>query len=86
MVADSLRYWATSFGIDGFRFDLGLTLGRERDGFDPGAAFFDVMRQDPVLGQLDGDVVQDGTASGGVGVVDAVDGDQRHDSTTTATP
>jgi glycogen operon protein len=52
MVADSLRYWATSFGIDGFRFDLGLTLGREREGFDPGAAFFDVLRQDPVLGRL----------------------------------
>ncbi|SEM90117.1 glycogen operon protein [Sphingomonas gellani] len=52
MVADSLRYWATSFGIDGFRFDLGLTLGREDYGFDPGAAFFDVVRQDPVLGRL----------------------------------
>ncbi len=52
MVADSLRYWATSFGIDGFRFDLGLTLGREEHGFDPGSAFFDVLRQDPVLGRL----------------------------------
>ncbi|GAA0441540.1 MULTISPECIES: glycogen debranching protein GlgX [Sphingomonas] len=52
MVADSLRYWATSFGIDGFRFDLGLTLGREEHGFNPGAAFFDVIRQDPVLGRL----------------------------------
>ncbi len=52
MVADSLRYWATSFGVDGFRFDLGLTLGREADGFDPGSAFFDVLRQDPVLGRL----------------------------------
>ncbi len=52
MVADSLRYWATSFGIDGFRFDLGLTLGREEYGFDPGSAFFDVLRQDPVLGRL----------------------------------
>ncbi len=52
MVTDSLRYWATSFGIDGFRFDLGLTLGREEHGFNPGAAFFDVLRQDPVLGQL----------------------------------
>jgi len=52
MVADSLRYWATSFGIDGFRFDLGLTLGREDNGFNPGAAFFDVLRQDPVLGRL----------------------------------
>ena len=52
MVTDSLRYWATSFGVDGFRFDLGLTLGREATGFDPGAAFFDVLRQDPVLGRL----------------------------------
>ncbi|MGI4947069.1 MAG: glycogen debranching protein GlgX [Janthinobacterium lividum] len=52
MIADSLRYWATSFGIDGFRFDLGLTLGRTVDGFDPGHAFFDVLRQDPVLNQL----------------------------------
>ncbi len=52
MIADSLRYWATSYGIDGFRFDLGLTLGRTEDGFDPGHAFFDVLRQDPVLGRL----------------------------------
>ena len=52
MVADSLRYWATSFGVDGFRFDLGLTLGREEHGFNPGAAFFDVLRQDPILGNL----------------------------------
>jgi glycogen operon protein len=52
MVADSLRYWATSFGIDGFRFDLGLTLGRTPHGFDPNSGFFDVLRQDPLLGQL----------------------------------
>ncbi|MFS0773501.1 glycogen debranching protein GlgX [Sphingomonas sp. 1P08PE] len=52
MIADSLRYWATSYGIDGFRFDLGLTLGRTENGFDPGHAFFDVLRQDPVLGRL----------------------------------
>ncbi len=50
MVADSLRHWAESFRIDGFRFDLGVTLGREGNkGFDPGAGFFDVLRQDPVL-------------------------------------
>ena len=52
MIADSLRYWATSFRIDGFRFDLGLTLGRTATGFDPGHALFDVLRQDPVLGRL----------------------------------
>ena len=49
MVMDSLRYWVTSFHVDGFRFDLGVTLGREANGFDPGAGFFDALRQDPVL-------------------------------------
>lgn len=52
MVMDSLRYWAESFHVDGFRFDLGATLGREASGFDPGAGFFDAIRQDPVLSQL----------------------------------
>jgi isoamylase len=52
MVMDSLRYWVTSFHVDGFRFDLGVTLGRESYGFDPGAGFFDVLRQDPVLSQV----------------------------------
>jgi glycogen operon protein len=52
MVTDSLRYWTESVGIDGFRFDLGATLGREPHGFDSGAGFFDVLRQDPVLSQV----------------------------------
>jgi glycogen operon protein len=53
MVADSLRYWAQSYHVDGFRFDLGVTLGRDgNNGFDPRSGFFDVLRQDPVLGQL----------------------------------
>jgi glycogen operon protein len=51
MVMDSLRYWSTAFNIDGFRFDLGVTLGREASGFDPGSGFFDAIRQDPVLSQ-----------------------------------
>lgn len=51
MVTDSLRYWATSYRIDGFRFDLGVTLGREAHGFDAGSGFFDALRQDPVLAQ-----------------------------------
>jgi isoamylase len=49
MVMDSLRYWVDSFHIDGFRFDLCATLGREAGGFDPGAGFFDALRQDPML-------------------------------------
>jgi isoamylase len=49
MVMDSLRYWVTSFHVDGFRFDLCASLGRESYGFDPGAGLFDAIRQDPVL-------------------------------------
>ncbi len=52
MVVDSLRYWAEDFHVDGFRFDLGVTLGREPTGFSPGAGFFDVLRTDPVLQRL----------------------------------
>ena len=52
MVMDSLRHWATSFHVDGFRFDLASTLGREPMGFDTGAAFFDAVLQDPVLSTL----------------------------------
>ncbi len=53
MVADSLRHWAQSFHVDGFRFDLGVTLGRDgHNGFDPRSGFFDVLRQDPVLNGL----------------------------------
>jgi glycogen operon protein len=51
MVMDSLRYWVQAFHVDGFRFDLGVTLGREATGFDPGCGFFDALRQDPVLSQ-----------------------------------
>ncbi|MDE2463882.1 MAG: glycogen debranching protein GlgX [Alphaproteobacteria bacterium] len=52
MVLDSLRYWATTFQVDGFRFDLGMNLGREDSGYDPGAGFFDALRQDPTLARL----------------------------------
>jgi glycogen operon protein len=52
MVVDSLRYWAEEFHVDGFRFDLGVTLGREPSGFNPGSGFFDVLRTDPVLQRL----------------------------------
>ncbi|MBR2817174.1 MAG: glycogen debranching protein GlgX [Reyranella sp.] len=49
MVMDSLRHWVSCFHVDGFRFDLGVTLGRESHGFDQGAGFFDAIRQDPIL-------------------------------------
>lgn len=49
MVLDSLRYWVEVMGIDGFRFDLATTLGREPNGFDLRGGFFDAIRQDPLL-------------------------------------
>jgi len=48
-VLDSLRYWVQELGVDGFRFDLAPVLGRTAHGFDPQAAFFAALRQDPVL-------------------------------------
>lgn len=52
MVMDSLRFWVQNMGIDGFRFDLATTLGRELHGFDPNGGFFDALRQDPVLSDV----------------------------------
>ncbi|NDV99313.1 glycogen debranching protein GlgX [Salipiger sp. PrR002] len=49
MVMDSLRYWADTMGVDGFRFDLCSTLGRTPTGFDRNSAFFKALRQDPIL-------------------------------------
>lgn len=51
MIMDSLRMWATVYGIDGFRFDLALTLGRDEHGFNRDHALFHAMLQDPVLSQ-----------------------------------
>ncbi len=52
MVLDSLRYWVEVMHVDGFRFDLAATLGREPHGFDQGSGFLDAVRQDPVLSQV----------------------------------
>ncbi|MFK7745150.1 MAG: glycogen debranching protein GlgX [Roseobacter sp.] len=49
LVMDSLRFWVDCMGIDGFRFDLATTLGREDHGFDARGGFFDALRQDPIL-------------------------------------
>ena len=52
LVLDSLRWWVEAMGVDGFRFDLATTLGREAHGFDPCGGFFDALRQDPVLARV----------------------------------
>jgi isoamylase len=52
LITDSLRYWVTEMGVDGFRFDLAPTLGRQEGGFDPFSAFFDIVGQDPVISRV----------------------------------
>jgi isoamylase len=50
MVLDSLRYWVEVMHIDGFRFDLASTLGRNAAGhFDHYSGFLSGILQDPVL-------------------------------------
>lgn len=49
LVLDCLRYWAVDMGVDGFRFDLATTLGREHAGFEPDSTFFRALESDPVL-------------------------------------
>jgi glycogen operon protein len=52
LVMDSLRYWATEMHVDGFRFDLCASLARENGNFAQGSAFFDAVRQDPIMAGL----------------------------------
>ncbi|MGH6735871.1 MAG: glycogen debranching protein GlgX [Methyloceanibacter sp.] len=52
LVMDSLRYWVTACGVDGFRFDLATALARDNTEFDPSASFLDAVGQDPVLSQV----------------------------------
>lgn len=57
LIVDSLRYWVEEMHVDGFRFDLGAVLGSDEPasaadadpGWDPNAAFFDLVLQDPTL-------------------------------------
>ena len=52
LVMDSLRYWVEVMHVDGFRFDLATTLGRDRGGYDTRASFFQLIHQDPVLSRV----------------------------------
>jgi glycogen operon protein len=50
LALDSLRYWVNEFHIDGFRFDLAVTLCRnEANEFDPKHPFLRAIAADPVL-------------------------------------
>jgi len=49
LVMDAMRYWVTEMQVDGFRFDLAVTLARESNEFSSRSAFFKLLEQDPVL-------------------------------------
>lgn len=52
MVLDALRYWVTEMQVDGFRFDLAVTLAREDKRFSAQAALLKIIAQDPVLSKV----------------------------------
>jgi glycogen operon protein len=49
LALDSMRYWAQVVGVDGFRFDLAVTLGRGPQGFAPDHPLLVAAGQDPAL-------------------------------------
>lgn len=54
-VMDSLRWWVQAFGVDGFRFDLATSLGRDpalQHRFHPLAGLLSAIGQDPVLARV----------------------------------
>jgi len=52
LIMDSLRYWVTEMHVDGFRFDLAVTVGRDREHFHALSPFFTAVAQDPVLSRV----------------------------------
>lgn len=50
LILDSLRYWSEEVQIDGFRFDLAVTLGRDGEHvFDPEHPLLRAIAEDPLL-------------------------------------
>ena len=52
LVMDSMRWWVQAFGVDGFRFDLATSLGRDsalHHRYHPLAGLLTAIGQDPVL-------------------------------------
>ena len=52
LIMDSLRYWVLEMHVDGFRFDLAAALARELHEVNRLGAFFDIIRQDPILSRV----------------------------------
>jgi len=52
LIMESLRYWVSEMHVDGFRFDLAVTLGREPSNYNINSAFFKAVLQDPLLSKV----------------------------------
>ncbi len=52
LVLGSLRHWVESMHVDGFRFDLAATLGRDHHGFRSDHPLLRAMVTDPVLREV----------------------------------
>ncbi|MDD7384839.1 MAG: glycogen debranching protein GlgX [Actinomycetaceae bacterium] len=52
LALDSLRYWVREYGVDGFRFDLAVTLARRGDQFDSSHPFYMALATDELLSQV----------------------------------
>ena len=52
LILASLRYWVQEVHVDGFRFDLAATLGRDDRGFRPDHPLLRAIATDPVLRQV----------------------------------
>ncbi len=48
-IVECLKYWVEEMHVDGFRFDLGTVLARDRQGFDADSDFFAAVRAEPAL-------------------------------------
>ncbi|MCP4200502.1 MAG: glycogen debranching protein GlgX [bacterium] len=52
LILDCLRYWVETMHVDGFRFDLATTLGRENGVFSTRASLLEAIGSDPVLSRV----------------------------------
>ena len=49
LILDAMRHWVNVIGIDGFRFDLAVSLGREPQHFNNQSGLLRAISADPVL-------------------------------------
>ncbi|WP_201733621.1 alpha-amylase family glycosyl hydrolase [Acidithrix sp. C25] len=57
MIIDSMRHFVEAYGVDGFRFDLATTIGRDNDtkngySFSPMGGVLSAVTNDPILSKI----------------------------------